>query len=112
MRSDLALLLDMYSAARKIQRFTHQMTRPDFDQHELVQIAVLYELQIIGEAARMVTQAYKTQHPEIAWNAIQGMRNRLVHEYFDVNLNLVWNTVQENIPLLVDQLQPLIPPAP
>lgn len=68
------------------------------------------ELLVIGEAARGVSDSGKLQHPEIKWDEISGMRNRLVHEYFRIKLNLVWETVKYDIPILVTQLEPLIPP--
>lgn len=110
MRNDNALLLDMLNAARKAHRFTAHMNRQDFDRNELVQSAVIRELQVIGEAARLISDDTKEKHTDIPWHAIRGMRNRMIHEYFDINFDIVWDTLQQNIPSLIEQLAPLIPP--
>jgi uncharacterized protein with HEPN domain len=67
-------------------------------------------LQVIGEAARMISEPTKLSRPEIEWTTIAGMRNRIVHEYFRVDFEILWDTIQEDIPKLNEQLRPLIPP--
>jgi len=110
MRRDAALILDMLIAARKIQRFTAGMSAADFQANEMAQSAVIREIQVIGEAARIVSDAMKASHPTIEWREISGMRNRVIHEYFDIDLDLLWDTVQNDIPLLIEQLQGIVPP--
>ncbi|ARI82861.1 hypothetical protein BH695_3582 [Microcystis aeruginosa PCC 7806SL] len=67
---------------------------------------------MIAEAARRVSETTRQIFPNIAWQEINGMRNRLVHEYDDVNLNIVWDVVQAEIPSLIEDLQLQIPPEP
>jgi uncharacterized protein with HEPN domain len=110
MRSDDALLLDMLLAARKIQRFMVEMTLAEFRANEMAQSAVIRELQVIGEAARMITDTTRASNTGIDWRAIAGMRNRLVHEYFSVQLDVVWKTVQTDIAPLISQLERCVPP--
>ncbi|MCA9914904.1 MAG: DUF86 domain-containing protein [Anaerolineae bacterium] len=110
MRGDDALLLDMLIAARKIRRFTEGMTQADFDHSEMAQSAVTRELQVIGEAARMISDEAKAQHTHLEWSLISGMRNRVIHEYFNVDLSIVWDTIQKDIPKLVEQLVQLVSP--
>jgi uncharacterized protein with HEPN domain len=110
MRSDDALLLDMLIAARKIQRFTSSMTQDVFYQTEVVQSAVIREIQVIGEAARLISDETKAQHNEILWPVISGMRNRMIHEYFNIDLGIVWDTIQYDIPPLIVQLEKIVPP--
>ena len=110
MRGDDALLLDMLIAARKIQRFAAGMTLAEFHTNEMVQSAVIRELQVIGEAARMVTDLTRTTCNAINWRAIAGMRNRLVHEYFSVQLDVIWKTVQTDLFPLIAQLEQYVPP--
>src|SRR5687768_15818049 len=109
MRSDAALLLDMLIAAQKIQRFVGSMSEDDFSKSELVQSAVIREFQVIGEAARMITDETKTKNSTIPWAVIAGMRNRLIHEYFTIRLKVVWDTIQNDLPPLITELQKLIP---
>jgi uncharacterized protein with HEPN domain len=86
------------------------MTFADFLDNELVQSGVLHELQIIGQAARMVSAETKAIQPTIDWSQMTGMRNRLAHEYFAVRLDVVWQTVQVDIPPLIIQLEQHVPP--
>jgi uncharacterized protein with HEPN domain len=109
MRSDEALLLDMLIAARKILRFTKDIDEAGFLQSEMLQSAVLRELQVIGDAARLVTDEAKGTYSLIPWRVIAGMRNRLVHAYFDVRSDVVWQTTQDDIPDLAAKLEQIIP---
>lgn len=109
MRSDDALLLDMLIAARKIVRFTAGMAQDTFEADEMAQSAVIRELQVIGEAARLVSEEAKTAYPAIDWRTMTGMRNRLVHEYFAIRLDVVWQTAMEDIPPLIDRLNDILP---
>jgi uncharacterized protein with HEPN domain len=68
------------------------------------------QLGIIGEAARKVSQETRNAHPEIPWSEIIGMRNRLIHEYSRINLQRVWDTIQNDIPRLITLIEPLVPP--
>lgn len=110
MRDDASYFLDMLIAARKIRMFVTGLNEMDFEHSQLHQSAVMRELLVIGEAARGVSVEGKLQHPEVKWDEMLGMRNRLVHEYFRIQLRLVWETVIDDIPVLITQLEPLIPP--
>ncbi len=110
MRRDEAYLLDMMLAARKALRHIDRLNWAEFESSELHQDAVLHSLEIIGEAARRVSQEFQDRHPEIPWKDMAGMRNRLVHEYFRINLAAVWDTVQNDLPDLIALVEPLIPP--
>jgi hypothetical protein len=109
MRSDDALLLDMLIAARKIARFSADMTLDTFQADEMAQSAVIRELQVIGEAARLVSDEAKAAYSAIDWRTMTGMRNRLVHEYFAIRLDVVWQTATEDIPPLIDRLNEILP---
>lgn len=74
------------------------------------QYAIVHSIQIIGEAARRVSEEYREMHPEIPWRNIIGMRNQLVHKYDDVDLDVVWRVVQREIPELIALIEPLVPP--
>ena len=76
----------------------------------MAQLAILKAVEIIGEAASQVSAETRKAHQEIPWSNIIGMRNRLVHGYFDVNLERVWETVQRDIPRLISQLELLVTP--
>lgn len=107
---DDAYILDMLLAARKVRDFTQDVTWEQFQTDELMQNGVMRQIQIIGEAARKVSPRYQQTHPEIAWQGIIGMRNRLVHEYFRIIPESVWEVVQKDIPELIRVIEPLVPP--
>jgi uncharacterized protein with HEPN domain len=106
---DGAYLLDILIAARKVLRYAEGFTWETFRADDRTQDAVMRNLQIIGEAARRVSEEFKESHPEISWREILGMRNRLVHEYGRINVERVWETVVDDVPRLVQQLGPLVP---
>lgn len=110
MRDDSAHFLDMLLAARKIQKFTLDLTQAVFNQSELHQSAIIRELLVIGEAARLISDESKVAHREIKWDEIAGMRNRLVHEYFRISLEIVWETVENDIAPLIAELESIVPP--
>lgn len=109
MRSDDALLLDMLIASRKIIRFLEGVSESEFQTNDLVQSGVIREFQVIGEAARMISDETKATYHQILWHMIAGMRNRLIHEYFDIRLEVVWDAAHNDIPPLVHQLEQLVP---
>jgi len=107
---DDAYVLDMLIAARKVREFTRNITWEQFEDDDLVQNAVMRQIQIIGEAARKVSSQFQQEHQEIPWNKIIGMRNRLVHEYFHIIPRRVWDVVEKDIPELIRLIEPIVPP--
>jgi len=107
---DLAYFLDILIASRKALEFIKGLSYSEFLESELHQSAIIRPLEIVGEAASKISEDVKSQHPEIPWGEMIGMRNRLIHEYFDVNLATVWDTVQNDMPKLIALIEPLIPP--
>ena len=110
MRRDDAYLLDILIAARKALAFVAGMSREAFERSDLHQNAVIRPLEIIGEAARLVSQQTRDAHPDIPWEQMTGMRNRLIHEYFRVDVRTVWDTLQNDLPRLITLIEPLVPP--
>lgn len=106
---DDAYLLDIVVAARKIIKFTDDVAREQFDADEILQNAVMRLLEIIGEAARSISQDVKDAHTQIPWREIVGMRNRLIHHYFRVDVNKVWDAIKQDVPSLIEMIEPLIP---
>ena len=97
MLSDEGFMLDMLLAARKVQRYVAGLTWQDFQMNEVLQDAVVRQVSVIGEAARMVSQDTKDAHQEIPWRRIVGMRHRLIHEYSKVDLEMVWDAVENDV---------------
>jgi len=106
---DLSYLGDMLGFAQSALRFTVGLTAEDYVGDERSRRAVERVVELIGEAARNVSEAYRTAHPEIPWARIIGQRNVLVHDYGDVDDALIWNLVEQHIPVLVTELHRLLP---
>ena len=109
-RDDTAYLLDMLLAARDAVDFADGVTFAQFEQSRLHQNAILKAIEIVGEAAARIDNETRQAHSEIPWSEIIGMRNRLVHAYFEVDLTRVWETVQDDLPRLIKLIEPLVPP--
>ena len=107
MRSDRERLLDMLEAIERIEKYT-ESGRVSFDEDELVQTWVIHHLQIIGEAARGLSEITITQHPEIPWRNIIGMRHILVHNYFGIDRTIAWRAVRDDLPDLKSNIQKLL----
>jgi uncharacterized protein with HEPN domain len=110
MLRDEAYLLDILIAARRALKYMQGVSRDDFEKNEMLQDAVARPLEIIGEAAGQVSEEYREAHAYIPWYKMIGMRNRLIHEYFRINYGAVWDTVNDDLPDLIQLLGKLIPP--
>ncbi|THV39693.1 HepT-like ribonuclease domain-containing protein [Glycomyces buryatensis] len=104
MRDDSERLADILDAAEKIHRKVVE-GRDAFDADEYAQLAIVHLVQIIGEAANRLSPEVTEAHPEIPWRQIVATRNRVVHSYFDVDLELLWTVAAVDIPRLAKQLR-------
>ena len=95
----------MRDAAREALGFAAGRTRADLDEDRMLVLALVKAIEIIGEAASQIGQPTRERLPTIPWPAIVTMRHRLVHAYFDINLDTVWNTVIEDLPTLLTELE-------
>ena len=105
---DLSRLHHMQDAAREAIDFISGKTRTDLDNNRMLVLAIVKDLEIIGEAAGRISAECRARHPEIPWSVMIGMRNRLTHAYFSIDLDIVWDTVTNNLAPLVDQLERVI----
>jgi uncharacterized protein with HEPN domain len=110
MRRDLIHLLDILQRAQWIQEFVRGIERDTFLLDIMRREAVIRQIEVIGEAVRRVSAEFRELHPEIPWQDIAGMRSKLIHEYDRINLYLVWDTAINDIPALIEQIAPLVPP--
>ncbi len=107
MRDDRAWLLDIEEALLNIKKYAARGEKA-FHEEELVQIWIIHYIQIAGEAANQLSDTLKESHPEIPWRSIIGMRNVLVHQYFGLDLDEIWDTASTDLPLLRVQIQELL----
>jgi uncharacterized protein with HEPN domain len=104
-RDDRLRLRHMLDAGREAVRFTQGKTRGDLDRDRVLALALVKLLEIVGEAASRVTAESQRADPSIPWRDIVAMRNRLIHGYFDVDLDRVWDTVTDDLPPLLAHLE-------
>jgi uncharacterized protein with HEPN domain len=107
---DDAYLLDMLIAARETIQIAAGLTREELESSGLHQHALIRLLTVIGEAANRVSVETQSDHPEIPWRQIIAFRNRLIHGYFDIDLDRVWDAITRDVPELICLLDPLVPP--
>lgn len=105
MSRDLDYLVDIVTAARLALTYIADTSEANFLEDWQVQDAVIRRLEIIGEATRRLSENARGQVPEVPWAAMIGMRNLLIHRYDDVDPLIVWQTVQEHLPPLIEHLE-------
>jgi len=104
MRDDRRRLLDIAEAIERIEKYASE-GREAFEDDELIQNWILHHLQVIGEAARAISDELKNEHDEMPWQQIVGMRHILVHRYFEVDTDLIWSVVEDDVPALKQQIE-------
>jgi uncharacterized protein with HEPN domain len=107
-KNDATRLHHMLDYAGKALLFAKGRSRKDLNENEQLRLALVQLIQIVGEAASKVSRAFQEQTPSIPWADIISTRNRLIHAYFDINLNVLWDTITDDLPPLVEQLQKVI----
>ncbi len=102
---DAVRLRHMLDAARKVVVFMQGQTKADLESDEQLSLAVVRLLEIMGEAAKNVSEDLRNEHSSIPWKQIAGTRDRLIHGYFDVDLDIVWQIISIDLPQLVSNLE-------
>jgi uncharacterized protein with HEPN domain len=108
-KNDIVRLRHMLDAAREATEFAEGRSRAELDSNRMLVLSLVKAIEIIGEAAYQTSQETRDHLQDIAWQDIIGMRHRLVHAYFDINLDILWRTVKDDLPALIDALVPLFP---
>lgn len=108
MSEDEERLKDMLTAAKLIEEFTEGIGSDEFRDSELVRAAVEREIEIIGEAAKSVSEKLRIQYPEMDWKGIAGMRDIVAHAYRKVKTEELWNTVNDDVPSLKERLEQIL----
>ncbi len=106
--ADRIRIKHMLDAVYEISNFTQEITKVEFEKDRKLHLSVVRLLEIIGEAASKVSPEVQSKYNQIPWNSIIGMRNRLIHGYFDIDLDIVWETVKTDIPDLITKLEKMI----
>ena len=111
-KDDLRYVGHMLDCAHQIEKFLAGKARAQYDADEVLRLAVIHLIQTMGEAARLVSDDFRQQHPQVPWPQIVGMRNRIVHDYLNVDFDITWEVASRDVPVLVQSLAPLLPPSP
>lgn len=107
-RDDRVYVGHMIDTASKATGFVEGLSREDFDNNELLRLSLTHLLQIIGEAARRVSPDFRSLYPTVPWKAVVGMRSKVVHGYLDVDEDAVWDTVKNDLPFLIVELEKIV----
>jgi len=103
-RRDSDYLRDVQEAIHRIQSYTSGLTYEQFLDDEKTQDAVIRNLQVMGEAVRKLSDSLTAAYPAVPWREIAGLRNRIVHDYFGINYDIIWAVIRAEIPLLLKQI--------
>jgi len=107
-KSDEVRLRHMLDAAREALGFAAGRSRADLDSDRMLVLSLVKSIEIVGEAASKVSEETRREHPTLPWIDIVGMRNRLIHAYYDVDLDRVWDTLNADLPPLVAELEKIV----
>jgi uncharacterized protein with HEPN domain len=105
---DSTIYIDhILEAISSVEEFTHGLSESDFLKNRMVQAAVVRQFEIIGEATKRISKEFRNTHSNIAWDDMAGMRDKLIHDYIDVDYWIVWKAAKEDLPVLKKQLEKL-----
>jgi uncharacterized protein with HEPN domain len=106
---DAIRLRHMIDAAREAVSFAQGRSRGDLEMDRMLVLSLVKAIEIVGEAAFQISKPTRDELPSIPWEDIISMRHRLVHAYFDINIDILWQTVQSDLPTLIAQIESLLP---
>ncbi len=108
-KDDEVRLRHILDAAREAVGFIEGKDRENLETDRKLNLSLVRLLEIIGEAAKGIRNDFRREHPELAWKSMIGMRDRLIHGYFDINLEIIWKTVKNDLPPLIDKIEKILP---
>lgn len=108
MQRDLAAVCDAVHSARLAIGYLQERSFEEFSDDVGLQDAVVFRIVVIGETTRRISEQFRARYPHIPWIEARNMRNRIVHDYDRINLQTVWDTVNDDLPLLIEQLQAIL----
>ncbi len=107
-KDDTIYLQHIFDSIQQIETYLQGVSREHFLQTKLLQDGVVRQLEIIGEASRNLSNEIRQHHPEVPWSQMIGLRNRVIHAYFNVSLEIVWEITQNDLPVLKRQINDIL----
>ena len=107
-RSVKRYLQDILDAIEKIKKYTAKVDYEMFSKNEMMIDAVLMNIAIIGESVKKIPEDVKERYPDIPWKDIAGMRDKVIHDYFGVDVNIVWETIKKDVPELEQKIKVML----
>lgn len=108
-KDELVYVGHMLDKANEALSLVSGKTRQDYDRDTALRLALTHLIQVIGEAARRVSSQIRERYPEIPWDAIAGMRSKIVHDYMNVDEDIVWDSVTQELQPLIEELKKVLP---
>jgi uncharacterized protein with HEPN domain len=108
MKNDLTYIGDMLDAIKRIEDYLRGVSKDAFFKNLMMQDAVMHQIEIIGEASNNVSDEFQDQYPELPWMQMRAIRNKIVHDYRELNLDVIWDTAKNDLPALKTQIQKLL----
>lgn len=106
---DLESIIDIYYYSQNTISFVSGMTKAEFVEDQKTIAAVMYAIAVMGEATKRLSKEFRDQHSHLPWKQLAGLRDRLVHDYKNIDLDILWDVVAVEIPALLVNLEPLLP---
>ena len=107
-RNERLFLADIQECCQKIERFIIGISESDFQTNEILKDALVRNIEIIGEAAKNLSEQTRSENPGIPWRDVMRMRDKIVHHYFRLKLEIIWRTITEDIPALQLQINEML----
>ncbi|MFC1682100.1 DUF86 domain-containing protein [Nanoarchaeota archaeon] len=108
MKDDLIFIKHILESINAIEEFSKDIDKKELKSNRLKQSAIVREIEIIGEATKNISDSLKDKYPEIPWREISGTRDKIIHNYFGVDLNIIWDIIKLNLPVLKKQLSNIL----
>lgn len=108
MKDDSIYIEHIIEAIDKIMGYIKQISEKTFLETPLVQDAVIRQFEIIGEATKHISETFRKRHPDIPWEKMAGMRDKLIHDYIDVDLWVIWDTAKKHLPIVKKQIKKIL----
>ena len=105
---DLTYLGDVLDAIKRIESYLRKVDKEDFLENHMMQDAVMHQIEIIGMASNNVSDEFQARHPELPWMFMRAIRNKIAHDYREINLNIIWDTARNDLPPLKKQVKKLL----